>query len=86
MFDRAKRLLPAQDFVSQECKNLKEIFLKLKYPAKLIISAINRLQHPKDPVQTPSDNPIRITLRFKDQKSADVVRRQHFLGFIRKIM
>ena len=50
--------------------------LKLKYPEKLINSAINRLQHPKDPVQTPSDSPVRITLPFKDQKSADVVRRQ----------
>ena len=66
------------EFLSQECtcKNLKEIFLKLKYPEKLINSAINRLQHPKDPVQTPSDSPVQITLPFKDQKSADVVRRQ----------
>ena len=63
-------------FLSQECKNLKEIFLKLKYPEKLINSAINYLQQPKDPVQTPSDSPVRITLPFKHQKSADVVRRQ----------
>ena len=55
---------------------LKEMFLKLKYPEKLINSAINRLQHPKDPDQTPSDCPVRITLSFKDQKSADVIRRQ----------
>ena len=53
----------------------------LKYPEKLIDSAINRLQHPIDPVQTPSDRPVRITLPFKDQKSADVVRRQ--LGDLR---
>ena len=32
MLDRAKRLSSTQDFLSQECKNLKEIFLKLKYP------------------------------------------------------
>ena len=76
MLDRAKRLSSTQEFLSQERKNLKEIFLKLKYPEKRINSAINRLQHPKDPVQTPSDSPIRITLPFKDQKSADVVRRQ----------
>ena len=76
MLVRAKRLPSTQDFLSQEFKNLKEIFLKLKYPEKLINSAINRLQHPKDPVQTPSDSPVRITLPFKDQKSADVVRRQ----------
>ena len=31
MLDRAKRLSSTQDFLSQECKNLKEIFLKLKY-------------------------------------------------------
>ena len=29
-----------------------------------------------DPRETPSDSPVRITLLFKDQKSADVVRRQ----------
>ena len=39
-------------------------------------SAINRLQHPTDPVQTPSDSPVGITWPFKDQKSADVVFRQ----------
>ena len=72
MLDRAKRLSSTQDFLSQECKNLKEIFLKLKYLEKLINAAINRLQHPKDPVQTQSDSPVRITLPFKDQKSDDV--------------
>ena len=74
--DRAKRLSSTQDLLSQECKDLKELFLKLKYAEKLINSAINRLQHPKDPVQTPSDSPVQITLPFKDQISADVVRRQ----------
>ena len=77
MLDRAKRLSSTQDFLLQERKTLKGIFLKLKYPEKLIDSAINRLQHPIDPVQTP----VRITLPFKDQKSANVVRRQ--LGDLR---
>ncbi|XP_068707356.1 uncharacterized protein [Montipora foliosa] len=76
MLDRAKRLSSTQDFFSQECKNLKDKFLKLKYPEKLIDSGINCIQHPTDPVQTPSGSPVRITLPFKDQKSADVVRRQ----------
>ena len=48
----------------------------MKYPEELIDSAINRLQHLTDPVQTPSDSPVRITLPFKDQKSTDVVCRQ----------
>ena len=76
MLDRAKRLSSTQDFLLQKCKNLKGIFLKLKYPEKLIDSAINRLQHSTDPVQTPANSPVRITLPFKDQKSADVVRRR----------
>ena len=57
--------------------SLKGIFSKLKYPEKLIDSTLNRIQHPTDPVQAPSENPVRITLPFsKDKKSADVVRRQ----------
>ena len=66
MLDRAKRLSSTEDFLLQECKNIKWIFLKLKYPEKLIDSAINRLQRPTDPIQTPSDSPVRITLPFKD--------------------
>ena len=86
MLDRAKRLSSTQDFLSQDCKSLKGIFLKLKYPEKLIDSAINRLQHltiasyPTDTVQTPSDSPVRITLPFKDQKSTAVVRSCRQLG------
>ena len=50
--------------------------IEISREKKLIDSAINRLQHPTDPVQTPSNSPVRITLPFKDQKSADLVRRQ----------
>jgi len=60
----------------QELKNLKGIFLRLKYPEKLTDTVIKCLQHPTDPVQTPSDIPLWITLPVKDQKSADVVCRQ----------
>ena len=76
MFDRAKRLSSTQEFLLPECKNLKRIFLTLKYPEKLIDSAINRLQHHPDQVTTPSDSPVRIIMPYKDQKSADAVRRQ----------
>ena len=41
-----------------------------------IDSAINRLKHPTDLVQTLSGSPVRIRLPFKDKKSADMVRRQ----------
>jgi len=76
MLDRAKRLSCAPEFLLQECKNLKGIFLKLKYPEKLIDSAIKRVHHPPDLIHAPSDSPIRIIMPYKDQKSADVVRKQ----------
>jgi len=40
------------------------IFSKLKYPEKLIDSAINRLQHRADPVLTPSDSHLKIRNRL----------------------
>ena len=75
MLDRAKRLSSTPEFLTQECKNLKGMFLKLKYPEKLIDSAINRVHHPPDLIHTPPDSPIRIIIPYKDQKSADVVRK-----------
>ena len=56
--------------------SLKGIFLKLKYPDKLIDSAINRVYHSPDLIYTPSYSPIRIIMPYKDQKSADVVRKE----------
>ena len=76
MLDRAKRLSSTQEFFSQECNSLKRIFLKLKYPQRLIDAAINRVCHPPDPLHTPSDSPIRIIIPYKDQRSADAVRKQ----------
>ena len=76
MLDRAKRLSSTPEFLTQECKNIKGIFLKSKYPDKLIDVAINRVHHPPDLIHTPSDSPIRIIIPYKDQKSADVVRKQ----------
>ena len=52
MLDRAKRLSSAQDFLLQECKTLKEIFLKLKYPEKT-----HRLSYQSPPASyRPSSN------------------------------
>jgi hypothetical protein len=62
----AKRLSSTPDFFSQECNNLKGIFLKPKYPGTLIDSSINSLQSPPDLGRTPSDTPLRITLPYKD--------------------
>ena len=54
------------------------MFLKLKYPEKLIDSTIIRFHASQDQNQnciSPIDSPVRVTLSFKDQKSADLVRR-----------
>ena len=78
LLDRAKRLSSTSNFFFHECNSLNGIFLKVKYPEKLINSTIHNFQHPSDPSQRPSDrspdSPIRIIISFKDQKSADVVR------------
>ena len=62
---------------TEECKILKEVFLKWKYPEKLLDSTINRFSHSQDqnktPCAVPANNPVRIILLFKHQKSADVV-------------
>ncbi|KAL9973767.1 hypothetical protein ACROYT_G020265 [Oculina patagonica] len=79
MFDRAKRLSSSPDLFAQECRELKTTFLKLKYPGKLIDSVLNRFHSSQDQNESciaPADNPVRITLPFKDQKSADYVRKE----------
>ena len=69
------------DLLSKECRSLKAVFLKLRYPERFIDSTISRFNHSlaQDQTQTVStvttDNPIRIILPFKDQISADIVRR-----------
>ena len=61
------------------------IFLKLKYPEKLIDSTIHNFKHPQDPSDHSPDSPLRMTIPFKDQESAAVVRRRlRYLG--RKII
>ena len=57
-------------------QDLKRDIFEIKISRKTHRLSYNRLQHPIDPVQTPSDRPVQITLPFKDQKSADVVRGQ----------
>ena len=60
--------------------DLKAVFLKLKYPERLIDSTISRFNHSLALDQTQSkstltnDNPIRIILTFKDQTSADIAK------------
>ena len=76
MFDRTKRLSSSPDLFSKECYDLRKMFLKLKYPVKLIDSIFKTFHASQDQNQScikPVDSPVLITLAFKDQKSADSV-------------
>ena len=48
MLDRAKRLSSSSDLFSKECQDLKTMFLKLKYPKKLIDSTFKRFHDSQD--------------------------------------
>ena len=74
MLDRSKRLSSSPDLFSKECYDLR------KYPVKLIDSIFMRFHASQDLNQSciePIDSPVLITLPFKDQKSADSVRKQY---------
>ena len=78
MLIRAHRL-SSPDVFANECNNLRSIFLKLKYPPRLIESTVGNFirtrDHARPPEEAQQDKPIRIVLPFKDQKSADALRR-----------
>ena len=78
MLIRAHRLSSSPDLFADECNNLRSMFLKLKYPPRLIESTINSFIRSQDEAeprhQIPLDQPIRIVLPFKDQRSPDAVR------------
>ena len=79
MLIRAHRLSSSPDVFANECNTLRSMFLKLKYPSLLIESTINNFIRTRDQARPPEeaqqDKPIRIVLPFKDQRSADALRR-----------
>ena len=79
MLNRAHCLSSSPDLFAEEYDNLKGIFLKLKYPENIINSTITRFIESRNQPQVcdvQANAPVRISLPFKDQRSADVVRRQ----------
>ena len=79
MLNRAHCLSSSPDLFAEECSNLRGIFLKLKYPEKLINSTITRFIKSRNQQQVrdvQTNAPVWIILPFKDQRLADVVRRQ----------
>ena len=75
----AHRLSSSPDVFANECNNLRSMFLKLKYPPRLIESTISNFICTRDEARPPEeakqDKPIRIVLPFKDQRLVDALRR-----------
>ena len=81
MVDRVYRLSSSKELFEAECKELRAIFSMLKYPNKLVDSTISsfiksKLSNVSSPPVVPVEQPVWILLPFKDQKSADVLRKQ----------
>ena len=79
MLNRAYRLSSTWELFSTECERLKLIFSNLKYSDTLVNSTITRfvnsVMSPDTRSTPPTENIYRIVLPFKDQKSADIVKK-----------
>ncbi|KAL9976394.1 hypothetical protein ACROYT_G013692 [Oculina patagonica] len=83
VLNRAFKLSSSWKLFHQECERLKVTFSRLCYPEELVQSTIRQFIESKvsegEPTQQndlEKQDPIRIVLPFKDQKSANSVRRQ----------
>ena len=80
MLNRAFQLSSTWKFFHEECERLKEIFSRLRYPDDLVQSTIRRFIESKvseDSHTRVADNrEVRIVLPYKNQKSANEVRKQ----------
>ena len=81
--DRAYRLSSCWSHFLDECKRLKTVFSRLKYPKHLVNSTIKSFvdskvcdqQRPLSPAKE-TDDTVRVVLPFKNQISADIVKEQ----------
>ena len=83
MINRAYRLSSTPTAFSEECDKLWTTFLNLDYPVNLINSSINEFLHNIDNISAPdeasdgtSNIVVHVPLPFKDQKSANSVKRE----------
>ena len=81
MINRAYRLSSTPNAFSEECDKLRTTFLNLDYPANLINSSFNEFLHNIDNISAPDEasdgtSNIVVPLPFKDQKSANSVKRE----------
>ncbi|XP_071944677.1 uncharacterized protein [Antedon mediterranea] len=82
MLNRAYKLSSTHQLFNDECEILRKIFKRLKYPDELITTTIQNFKPAESNNNTAEDEtdlseiPVRIILPFKDQKSANSVKRQ----------
>ena len=81
MVNRAYRLSSTPTAFSEECDKLRTTFLNLDYPVNLINSSINEFLQNIDNISAPDEasdgtSNIVVPLPFKDQKSANSVKRE----------
>ena len=78
MVNRAYRLSSTKEGFAKECNKLRAMFSKLHYPKRLVDSSIDKFSQESDKEIYPlpsADPSVYIVLPFKDQRSADRVRR-----------
>ena len=81
MLHRAYALSSTTEAFNEECAKLRSIFSRLDYPLSLIDSVFSNFDSRNPSVSisernTDESNIVRISLPFKDQVSANAVRRQ----------
>ena len=80
MVNRAHKLSSTDEAFSSECAKLRNTFIKLGYPISLINSVIAKftddLTANEQNVETNTEDTIYLKLPFKDQSSADRLRRE----------
>ena len=79
MVNRAHKLSSNRELFLSECDRLKQVFAKLKYPSTLVNSTIQSFIAESTATVGDSsvdETPVHITLPFRDQKSADVLKKQ----------
>ena len=82
MLNRAFQLSSTWKFFHEECERLKDIFSRLRYPDDLVQPTIRRFIESKvfedshTRLADKREPPVRIVLPYKDQKCANVVRKQ----------
>ena len=83
MLDRAHRLSSSWSDFSDECDRLKIVFSRVKFPKHLINctikSFVDSKAYDQQQLLSPSketDDTVRVILPFRDQISADIVRKQ----------